>query len=176
MCVGRHPIRTCSNARRGRWQLSCYRKRVLSSWLAEFQPKRLQGAQVLVRGYPQADRRGATLSPNQNIFSHPMFQSTLPVGGATSFLVLNFSIDNVSIHAPRGGSDDNGHPKTSPVHPFQSTLPVGGATRLRLAIITPQEFQSTLPVGGATDNSVWTVSNSDGFNPRSPWGERLSAG
>ena len=34
------------------------------------------------------------------------FQSTLPVGGATNVLVLFNFLISISIHAPRGGSDD----------------------------------------------------------------------
>ena len=33
------------------------------------------------------------------------FQSTLPVGGATSFKAKQFATAIISIHAPRGGSD-----------------------------------------------------------------------
>ena len=33
------------------------------------------------------------------------FQSTLPVGGATPFPLLNSRSILISIHAPRGGSD-----------------------------------------------------------------------
>ena len=55
------------------------------------------------------------------------FQSTLPVGGATS-------------------SDA----RTARHKTFQSTLPVGGATRFMHRALKQTIFQSTLPVGGAT--------------------------
>ena len=78
------------------------------------------------------------------------FQSTLPVGGATS----------VAAPWPQG-------------HEFQSTLPVGGATLLwglspphpLISIHAPRGGSDTLAVTG------WKVSPD--FNPRSPWGERL---
>ncbi len=58
-----------------------------------------------------------------------MFQSTLPVGGATALVQGSRpSLESVSIHAPRGRSD--GHDRNTSAYPrgFQSTLPVGGAT------------------------------------------------
>ena len=60
-----------------------------------------------------------------------LFQSTLPVGGATQirgFLLYDVA---VSIHAPRGGSDASRVDAPTAVDSFQSTLPVGGATQVR---------------------------------------------
>ncbi len=79
-----------------------------------------------------------------------MFQSTLPVGGATIILpgYVMWKL-RVSIHAPRGRSD------------------------LAAAYISKYiAFQSTLPVGGATLERHWEVTGKDCFNPRSPWEER----
>jgi len=58
-----------------------------------------------------------------------MFQSTLPVRGATIT-----------------------QPCTRSIRLFQSTLPVRGATSLRIAVPVAFLFQSTLPVRGATDD------------------------
>ena len=81
---------------------------------------------------------------------------------------------DISIHAPRGGSDANDpgavpaagnfNPRSpwgerlDPLQPtirqreFQSTLPVGGATPVsRSKSVMTSEFQSTLPAGGATE-------------------------
>ena len=128
---------------------------------------------------------------------HRIFQSTLPVGGATPTETVQLWWGNISIHAPRGGSDK------LPVwlgvkliKEFQSTLPVGGATaqvstlidQVRvISIHAPRggsdnssaescklynKCQSTLPVGGAT-RLVWDKwKEFCDFNPRSPWGER----
>ena len=60
----------------------------------------------------------------------PIFQSTLPVRGATGNMVTTIYIPDISIHAPRAGSD--------PCIPYQG--------------IEDFEFQSTLPVRGATDD------------------------
>ena len=80
---------------------------------------------------------------------------------------------DISIHAPRGGSDNCNTSSTNGFSTFQSTLPVGGATFSanrsvivhNISIHAPrggsdpfwlfrdflnQRFQSTLPVGGAT--------------------------
>ncbi len=63
---------------------------------------------------------------------------------------MDWANSRVSIHAPRGGSDDNRWGRCSEAGGFQSTLPAGGAT--------------ALPVG--------TVPILVRFNPRSPRGER----
>ena len=122
------------------------------------------------------------------------FQSTLPVGGATAYRATSGLTQNISIHAPRGGSDVGITRIPSDAAAFQSTLPVGGATAFRPTWIAAARFQSTLPVGGATptqeprqlfslisihaprggsDNTdhAPTQRKTD-FNPRSPWGER----
>ena len=51
--------------------------------------------------------RGATQS-TQNPRSEQQFQSTLPVRGATRPQILNAAWMDISIHAPRAGSDGNG--------------------------------------------------------------------
>ena len=95
---------------------------------------------------PWGERRGRSSSTTRQ----KTFQSTLPVGGAT----YNFSVfradDDISIHAPRGGSD------------------------LASAYVNfmKERFQSTLPVGGATVRIRRIYSGFCNFNPRSPWGER----
>ena len=64
-----------------------------------------------------------------NLEDIQIFQSTLPVGGATCHLLAD---------ALQLGQ-------------FQSTLPVGGATLMPVILaLNETEFQSTLPVGGAT--------------------------
>ena len=79
-----------------------------------------------------------------------LFQSTLPVGGATPVVGFYAPPPNISIHAPRGGSDRS-----------RCARPESG-----------MEFQSTLPVGGATRRCHRRKPGRPDFNPRSPWGER----
>ena len=71
---------------------------------------------------------GERLSPCINCAKVIVFQSTLPVWGATAFDHSRFAATAISIHAPRVGSDPMRSPHFS--HPclFQSTLPVWGAT------------------------------------------------
>jgi len=57
-----------------------------------------------------------------------LFQSTLPVRGATRRLATRSSRRLISIHAPREGSDVCPFPLNLLGCEFQSTLPVRGAT------------------------------------------------
>ena len=52
---------------------------------------------------PCGERRTPTTKPPSKI----LFQSTLPVRGATGFHFLNDLAPDISIHAPRAGSDSN---------------------------------------------------------------------
>ena len=94
------------------------------------------------------------------------------MGGATGHVRPAPEGSEISIHAPRGGSDGKGHDiphKWDDFNPrspwgerlplrtvedwcagFQSTLPVGGATYGAEPRVEITIFQSTLPVGGAT--------------------------
>ena len=102
---------------------------------------------------------------------------------------------NISIHAPRTGSDmiafltlypyhhfnprsPHGErplrrPHVHASHPFQSTLPARGATETINCYCMIMPFQSTLPARGATKPSATIPDDVDNFNPRSPHGERL---
>ena len=88
-----------------------------------FAPERYQRYSNFNPRSPWGERHFSTDFP----FWSDGFQSTLPVGGATSIT----------------GSDRF---STS----FQSTLPVGGATYFGIGFLLLDIFQSTLPVGGAT--------------------------
>ena len=102
---------------------------------------------------------------------------------------------NISIHAPRTGSDhhwervgmgaDHFNPRSphgerqdfgafiSMVLTFQSTLPARGATMTDPDGESYETFQSTLPARGATTRRTLTPIITSNFNPRSPHGERL---
>ena len=60
-----------------------------------------------------------------------VFQSTLPVRGATLVPCSAARCTNISIHAPRAGSDYCGAANGALLDVFQSTLPVRGATKRR---------------------------------------------
>ena len=101
------------------------------------------------------------------------FQSTLPARGATFAAAFQSRAGNISIHAPRTGSDAPNTIRSHLPYTFQSTLPARGATlqahqglqHQGISIhaprtgsdadgLTPQriqiKFQSTLPARGAT--------------------------
>ena len=95
---------------------------------------------------PQGERRKRRFLTRQK----PVFQSTLPAGGATLLPGSGWEVEAISIHAPRRGSDK----------------------RESAYILKDVGFQSTLPAGGAT-YAVAPSDEPDGdFNPRSPQGER----
>ena len=78
-----------------------------------------------------------------------LFQSTLPVGGATEYESRARAIFDISIHAPRGGSDLFCFRKNLTVSIFQSTLPVGGATGDRDYKSFGKEISIHAPRGGS---------------------------
>ena len=82
-------------------------------------------------------------------YSHT-FQSTLPAWGATNSERRLFQQYDISIHAPRMGSDK-----------FKNVFLSKGDV-----------FQSTLPAWGATDTDAASNVQERDFNPRSPHGER----
>ena len=148
--------------------------------IAKFQSTLPVGGATLIHGYiiprgkcfnprsPWGERRQGCLYPPKS----SQFQSTLPVGGATIYLERKLVKNDVSIHAPRGGSDGQfgrfcgklssfnprspwgerpgDKPRERLLILFQSTLPVGGATSNGSGLQALSWFQSTLPVGGAT--------------------------
>ena len=57
---------------------------------------------------------------------------------------------------------------------FQSTLPLRGATSQLCPFSGRSGFQSTLPLRGATLYKLSLFRGLQHFNPRSPYGERLS--
>ena len=116
--------------------------------------------------------RGAT-GFLQGVHTGRVFQSTLPARGATPGPPEPTQEPEISIHAPREGSDVQVRVQVFQVATFQSTLPARGATdrvlrdrpRLGISIHAPREgsdciashkllkqdiFQSTLPARGAT--------------------------
>ena len=128
--------------------------------------------------------------------AYDVFQSTLPGWGATGMTMAEIMpYFNISIHAPRMGSDllgvqrgsgyddfnprspDGERPSTPPSYMrsthFNPRSPDGerrGGCR-KVALL--RVFQSTLPGWGATRSSTPSVIPPSHFNPRSPDGERL---
>ena len=101
-----------------------------------------------------------------------MFQSTLPVWGATNHAGSMPESCRVSIHAPRVGSDGCKSNLTRDHHGFNPRSPCGERHLARLALKAAFLFQSTLPVWGATHLHQDRPRTPHRFNPRSPCGER----
>ncbi len=80
-----------------------------------------------------------------------VFQSTLPVGGATLHPKILLEAGWISIHAPRGGSDHYGMDRAT-AYNISIHAPRGGSD------VSACLYHAVLPY----------------FNPRSPWGERLA--
>ena len=100
-----------------------------------------------------------------------LFQSTLPVGGATSSYRHTVHRRNISIHAPRGGSDVT----IAPV-PLSSRIsihaPRGGSDSIKIHVIHDRGISIHAPRGGSDLRYSGAVRRPSDFNPRSPWGER----
>ena len=82
----------------------------------------------------------------------------------------------ISIHAPRTGSDDYQLPLSCLRRYFNPRSPHG--ERPPFAAINPPTigFQSTLPARGATLSPLCSNGRTNYFNPRSPHGERHATG
>ena len=97
--------------------------------------------------------RGATSVICKRALKQGRFLSTLPARGATCIFVASFLSLDISIHAPREGSDTSHLPCLPQRDSFLSTLPARGATgvtsRNRCLSLS---FLSTLPARGATAN------------------------
>ncbi len=79
-----------------------------------------------------------------------IFQSTLPVRGATAIILIPVGTEEFQSTLPVRGATIQQFPANA-ARKFQSTLPVRGATITRFQNISnPIKFQSTLPVRGAT--------------------------
>ena len=115
--------------------------------------------------------RGAT-AQGQTHTRRLAFQSTLPARGATRFQIQRRSLNAISIHAPRTGSDAKQIDYWAERIIFQSTLPARGATWCLSLTGQPFPFQSTLPARGATAGFEISLRGDHDFNPRSPHGER----
>ena len=116
--------------------------------------------------------RGATLGSMGNCKAEP-FLSTLPARGATLQPYDSTTYTDISIHAPREGSDFSQCSHSSLFGQFLSTLPARGATVLIFFVFfAVLVFLSTLPARGATVGQNCGYASYVYFYPRSPRGER----
>ena len=115
---------------------------------------------------------GERLSSAWSSAVQSVFQSTLPVGGATRTITSSAGEFAISIHAPRGGSDSSGASVRADGDNFNPRSPWGERLSPLYGWHISDLFQSTLPVGGATFRFPKHPHPQSYFNPRSPWGER----
>ena len=124
-----------------------------------------------------------------------LFQSTLPARGATGSIQHILHRAEISIHAPRTGSDQserrsrkftaNFNPRSphgerhkpgggaATTRIFQSTLPARGATRWFLHHFREVTISIHAPRTGSDPATFSGTGTGSHFNPRSPHGERL---
>ena len=95
---------------------------------------------------------GERLWHNIHLSIFCIFQSTLPVWGATATVLAAVPAAVISIHAPRVGSDrDSMRRFPHPSH-FNPRSPCGERPSLSGSVVPLFLFQSTLPVWGATSS------------------------
>ena len=145
-----------------------------------------------------APRVGSDCNPGLRSWPVRLFQSTLPVWGATTATSpgipdgWNFNPRSpcgerrwsrnfepvegwISIHAPRVGSDHFRLVIINTILDFNPRSPCGERRDRECTHGRHHAgFQSTLPVWGATYRLSATGARRNNFNPRSPCGERLS--
>ena len=100
-----------------------------------------------------------------------VFQSTLPVGGATRLKITTLTVLKFQSTLPVG-ERPKGYLAPYLDGTFQSTLPVGGATVYNQVIINNFTISIHAPRGGSDSERNLQDSPWRYFNPRSPWGER----
>ena len=125
-----------------------------------------------------------------------IFQSTLPVGGATASQRPGWFWPLISIHAPRGGSDKSVSEFVARLFYFNPRSPWGerpldstiSCPKIPISIHAPRggsdltwvhwkEFMGIsihAPRGGSDSRPRGPQRRRRNFNPRSPWGERQS--
>ena len=104
--------------------------------------------------------------------SDAVFQSTLPVWGATIGGSIQQMTTPISIHAPRVGSDADQLLGGAARELFQSTLPVWGATGNGRHRIRRRRISIHAPRVGSDGFILARLGLGGYFNPRSPCGER----
>ena len=107
----------------------------VSDFECHFNPRSPYGERLgLRRRHPTASDfnprspYGERLEQLNAVFRDNLFQSTLPLRGATDMIPSFAQKVNISIHAPLTGSDPRGLSGLNRYFRFQSTLPLRGAT------------------------------------------------
>ena len=107
--------------------------------------------------------------------SRPLFQSTLPLRGATLRPDAQvWDIDNFNPRSPYGERRRIAA-FSAPSDNFNPRSPYGERPGRHTMRMPPCVFQSTLPLRGATYYSKRSHAEKSNFNPRFPYGERQTA-
>ena len=104
-----------------------------------------------------------------------LFQSTLPLRGATPSIVICFtSLKNFNPRSPYGERHEELHPESQRQYNFNPRSPYGERLFENFAFVSGAGISIHAPLTGSDSRATTgTVSVGD-FNPRSPYGERLS--
>ena len=151
---------------------------------------RIQGSTISIH----ASLTGSDSEIDIDFNDNQLFQSTLPLRGATTLGPGARPQTLISIHASLTGSDPTSSTKRTEFGDFNPRFPYGERLLSLLGMIYPLTFQSTLPLRGATvmvnfvhQNTAISIhasltgSDQGGtrcvcrpvyFNPRFPYGER----
>ena len=116
--------------------------------------------------------RGATAAATFRPSTALPFQSTLPVRGATEIDDGDPIFRNISIHAPRAGSDTARRTRWASPSDFNPRSPCGERLRCGQIIINPPEISIHAPRAGSDRSRPSGRCAACYFNPRSPCGER----
>ena len=117
---------------------------------------------------PHGERRGYAV-----VFGKAgEFQSTLPARGATNVSARRDHCNQISIHAPRTGSDPADFCPADAANISIHAPRTGSDNQLHAGDGGAARFQSTLPARGATFVTQSIFNALGDFNPRSPHGER----
>ena len=102
-----------------------------------------------------------------------LFQSTLPLRGATTEPLGDDLPVDISIHAPLTGSDQKVIGEIITNHHFNPRSPYGERPGQRHKFSNPENFNPRSPYGERPPQSHLSYRQHPNFNPRSPYGERL---
>ena len=102
-----------------------------------------------------------------------LFQSTLPVWGATCDELEEIAKKGISIHAPRMGSDRSKRQNDAPSGNFNPRSPYGERHVYREnGVLRVENFNPRSPYGERLGRCFTIFFFNMDFNPRSPYGER----
>ncbi|EFT83508.1 hypothetical protein HMPREF0620_0513 [Parascardovia denticolens DSM 10105 = JCM 12538] len=115
---------------------------------------------------------GERLITTRTVSIFTLFQSTLPLRGATTGYPEQSIEGCISIHAPLAGSDPCSRGPEKKDIDFNPRSPCGERPKSLPLVYNRELFQSTLPLRGATVRDEPLPFLFRHFNPRSPCGER----